>query len=330
MNATPSPNVVEVCPGTYPEVVGIFHPMTVEGISNGTSDQAIITVPSGGLFLNSGDDLGDFIAAQVVINSGAGEVNLSNLTIDGSGNNITTPDAFIVGVFYQNVSGTVKDLTVQNQNGNGGSGVGIWVEGGSANPTVTVENNNLQNFDYAGIYAETVPADGKITATIKGNDLATNVVSSNGTQTPAGLRLGTGLTATVTGNLVTGGYKGILIDGGEGSVSENKVVSAPTGIDVETSGVSVTSNTIFNAIGCGFFCNTGLGVGILANSAVAPVTGNTVAQSGVAIDFNCTAGNNVHSNTILDAALGLFSVPAGVVSPNTYYNVTTVNPSGTC
>jgi hypothetical protein len=328
VNATPPPNVVEVCPGTYAEVVGIFHPMTVEGISNGTSDLVTITVPSGGLFIDGGDDLGDFLAAQIVVNSVAGEVNLTNLTIDGTGNNITSSDTFIVGVFYQNASGTVKHLTIQNQNGNGGSGVGIWLEGGSANPLLTVENNNLQNFDFAGIYAETNPANGKVTAAIKGNDLATTFVNSNGTQTPAGIKLGAGQTASVTGNLVTGGFKGVLINGGAGSVSQNKVVNAPTGIDLETDGVSVTSNTIYNAIGCGLFCNTGVGVGILADSAVAPVTGNTVAQSGFAIDFNCTAGNNVHSNTILDAVGGLVLVPTGTVSANTYYNVSTINYGG--
>src|ERR1700728_4540668 len=67
VNATPAPNVVEVCPGTYAEVVGIYKPMTVEGVSAGNADQAIITVPSGGLFIDAGDDLGDFLAAQIVV-----------------------------------------------------------------------------------------------------------------------------------------------------------------------------------------------------------------------------------------------------------------------
>jgi hypothetical protein len=56
----------------------------VEGISNGLSDLVAITVPSGGLFIDGGDDLGDFLAAQVVVNSVAGEVNLTNLTILGA------------------------------------------------------------------------------------------------------------------------------------------------------------------------------------------------------------------------------------------------------
>jgi nitrous oxidase accessory protein NosD len=113
-------------------------------------------------------------------------------------------------------------------------------------------------------------------------------------------------------------------------VSENTVVSAPVGVDIENNGVSVSSNTIYNAIGCGLFCNTGVGIGIYANSAAATVTGNTVAQSGIGIYFNCAAAKNVHGNTILDATLGLFGVPSGTVSINTYYNVGQINPSGTC
>jgi hypothetical protein len=327
VNATPAPNVVEVCPGTYPEVVGIYKPMTVEGVSASNADQAIITVPSGGLFTDAGDDRGDFLAAQIVVQNVTGEVNISNLTIDATGNNVTSTDTYIVGVFYQNSSGTVKDLTVQNQNGNGGSGVAIWAEGGSHKPLVTVEHNNLQDFDYAGIYAETNSSSSQLSVTLEGNDLATNFVFS---QIPSGIDLGAGQTASVTGNLISGGFKGVLINGGKGTVSENTVVSAPVGVDIENNGVSVKSNTIYNAIGCGLFCNTGVGIGIYANSAAAAVTGNTVAQSGIGIYFNCAAGKNVHGNTILDATLGLFGVPSGTVSTNTYYNVGQINPSGTC
>ncbi len=325
VSATPAPNVVEICPGTYAEVVGIYKPMTVEGISSSNADQAIITVPSGGLFIDDGDDLGDFLAAQIVIGNVTGEVNISNLTIDATGNNVTSSDTYIVGVFYQNSSGTVKDLTVQNQNGNGGSGVAIWAEGGNHKPSVTVENNNLENFDYAGIYAETNSSSSELSVTLKDNDLATSLL---GTQIPSGIQLGAGQTASVTGNLITGGFKGVLINGGKGTVSGNTVVSAPIGFDIENNGVSVTSNTIYNAIGCGLFCSTGVGIGIYANSAAAPVTDNTIAQSGIGIYFNCVAAKNVHSNTILDAGLGLFGIPAGVISHNTYYNVGEINLGG--
>jgi hypothetical protein len=47
-------------------------------------------------------------------------------------------------------------------------------------------------------------------------------------------------------------------------------------------------------------------------------------------EASCAAAKNVHGNTILDATLGLFGVPSGTVSTNTYYNVGQINPSGTC
>jgi hypothetical protein len=318
LDATPAPNVVEVCPGTYPEQIGIFKPVTLEGISSSNLDTATITVPSGGLIIDGGDDLGDFVAAQVVVQDVAGEVKLSNLTIDATGNNVSSPDTHIVGVFYQNSPGTIDHLIVQNQNGNGGSGVGIWLEGGSANPSVTVENSGVQNFDDAGIYAETNSTGSELTATIQGNDLA---ALAGTTYLPYGIDLVGGLTASVPNNLTTSCYEGILIRGGKGSVSRNKAVSNGVGVDLETDGVSVTSNTIYTTGG-------GYDIGIIANSAVAPVTGNTIVQAPIGIFFDCVAGENVHSNTILDAVFGLYEVPSGTVGTNTYYNVGTINAGG--
>ena len=44
--ATPAPDVVQVCPGTYAEQVGIMQPVTLAGIASGNSEHAIITLPS--------------------------------------------------------------------------------------------------------------------------------------------------------------------------------------------------------------------------------------------------------------------------------------------
>jgi len=317
LGAAPVPNVVEVCPGTYKEQVVITFPVTLEGISTSNSDQAVIAVPAGGLVANAGDDFGHSLAAQVLVQNAGGEVNLSNLTVDGTGNSVTSTSAYVAGVFYQNTPATINRLMVQNQNGNG-LGVGVWLEGGSANPSVSVENSEVHSFDRAGIYAETNSAGSELTATIQGDDLA---ALANTTNLPDGIELVAGLTASVTSNLITGGYEGVLIDGGTGSVSKNKIVSAAVGIDIETDGVSVTSNTIYTTDG-------GYDIGIIANSAVAPVTGNTIVQAPIGIFLDCTAGKNVHSNTILGAVLGLYEVPAGPVGTNTYYNVGTINAGG--
>ncbi len=166
LQTTPPPNVVEVCPGTYNEQVVITFPVIVEGISAGNLDQATIKVPSAGL-VTVADDLGDSLAPQVLVSNPGGEVNLSNLTVDGSNNTVAFPN-FMVGIFYLNAAGTLNHLTVQNQTAPGDRSVGVWLAGGPANPSVAVENNNLQNFEYYGINVETNSSTSELTATIQG------------------------------------------------------------------------------------------------------------------------------------------------------------------
>ncbi len=319
LDATPSPNVVKVCPGTYNEQVVITKPVTLEGISNGTSSGATIAVPSGGLFINANDTFGELLAVQVWVDNVSGEVTLSNLTVDGTGNNVHG-NALIVGVFYQNSPGTVNHLAIQNQNGNLG-GVGVYLEGGSANPSVTVENSNVQGFDSTGILAETNSTTSELTAAIDGNDLA-RTPNFGGYAT--GISSGMGGTISVSGNLIAPGAE-VGIYGFEGSVSKNTVL-AMVYYGIFTDFASVTSNAIFNTT----LASAGNRDSLFVRSSIAPVTGNTIVQSAGfnAIDFDCVAGNNVHSNTIMGAGSGLINVPTSAVTTNTYYNVGTIRSGG--
>jgi hypothetical protein len=323
--ATPSPNVVEVCPGTYPEQVVITTPMTVEGISEGNLTGATIAVPPGGLVDNWNDDFSsEPVAAQVLVNNASGEVNLSNLTVDGTGNNVTGFFNWVVGVFYANSSGTMNHLTTQNQSGNG-TGIGVWLEGGNATPSVTLEDSNLQGFDNTGIEAETNSSSSELTATLKGNFLKASFPGFGAAL--KGIETGPGATASITGNLIAPGFVW-GIGSSAGSVSKNTVASAQFR-GISTTGASVTSNTIYNS---GILDAQPASTAIWVDSTAAPVTGNTITQSGSygnAIDFDCTAGNNVHSNTILGAANALLNVPTGTVTPNTYYTVGTLRGSET-
>jgi hypothetical protein len=319
LGATPAPNVVEVCPGTYPEQVVISNPVTLKGISASNSTTGpTIGEPGELLNANAVDDFGDELAVQVLVENVIGEVNLTNLTVDGKLTQVA-PIFYEVGVFYQNSSGTVNSLFLANQNSSEFANYGIWLEGGNANPHVTVENSVVTNFYTVGIYAETNSSTSELTATIKGNNVAFPNVTSG-----LGIELVSGLTASVSGNVLSGltgatNNTGIAVDGGEGTVSNNKLIGLNPGIDVETDGVSVTSNEV-----TGFFALPFSDTGIRVNSAIAPVTNNTLTQLSVGIDFNCTAGNNVHSNTIAAALTGLLAVPTAAVTKNTIRNVNTI------
>ncbi len=84
-------------------------------------------------------DVGTLYTQVVVSSTG---VNISNLTVDGSNNNINGA-AFLAGIFYQAASsGTVNGVTARNQI-DSGMGSGIWLENGTSTPeTITVENSS--------------------------------------------------------------------------------------------------------------------------------------------------------------------------------------------
>src|ERR1700684_2936226 len=79
--AVPAGSIIEVCPGLYPEQVNISKALTLEGITSGSSDQAIIAVPAAGLVLDASG-----FAVQVEVT--AGPVNITNMTVDAFGNNL--------------------------------------------------------------------------------------------------------------------------------------------------------------------------------------------------------------------------------------------------
>jgi hypothetical protein len=320
LNASPSPDVVKVCPGTYNEQIKITIPVTLEGIAANNSTQAIIAVPPGGLVVNATDSFGNANAAQVWVDNVNGRVNLTNLTVDGTGNAVTGFN-WVVGVFYQNSSGTMNHLTTQNQTGNG-RGVGIELNGGSNNPSVTLENSNVQLFDNTALSAGTNSSASELNATIERNYISGMGLSSNG------IEFGPGINASVSGNLLTGFlWFGMLIgSGAEGSVSKNILDNGyALGIFTHADGVAVTSNRIYNV----FSGVAGDAAGIQMYSSTAPVTDNTIlTTAGGAISLECIAEKNVHSNTIAGAVNGLLKVPTGAVTTNAYYNVGTILSGG--
>jgi len=314
--AVPAGATVLVCPGTYAEQVVITQAVTLQGVSNGDSDQAVIVPPAGGLTNTTTDDFGDTVAYQVWINNASGRVNLSKLTIDGTGNGAGGLCAeYVAGVFYQNSSGTANQIAARNQKA--GCGFGFYVEGGSANPSVTIENSSIHDYDFAGIYTETNSATSELTAIITGNDVS---CAFTGIDFCGGILLQGGTTDTVTGNFVSSTFDGIDAAATvTGSISRNTVMNASErGIGTGADGVSVTSNKIINAIS-----NNG-SIGIFLYTAVGTIQSNSITNANAGIGFNCSLNPNVHSNTIADAGVGVVNVPSTITTTNSYSNVGTI------
>jgi hypothetical protein len=312
VSSVPSGSTVEVCPGAYPEQVTILQPLTLEGIAIGNSDQAVITVPAKGLVMNV-TSLNNYpYAAQVLV--GAGPVNITNITVDGTGNTLSGSGIHLAGIYYESgSSGVISEVTTRYQL-DSGTGTGIWAENNTSGELVTIENSSIHDFDFSGITLNSA-----VTATVKDN----MVDGSNATTAVNGILVdesvsGISASGSITSNIITGPGLGV----------------SAAGISNAASSVSVTDNTITNwyygvddFFGATYKSNsvriTEYGISLGGFGSGATVESNTITQANVAINFECNTGT-VKSNTINDASTGLFNIPSGVSSTNTYFNVPTI------
>jgi len=317
LNASPAPNIVEVCPGTYNEQITIKKAVTLEGISIANSAAVRIEPPSAGLATNTTINGSDAAAAHVFVENVSGPVILTNLIVDSTNNKVTS-GVFLLGVFYQHSPGTVNHVQAFNQQG-GAGGFGIYLEGDSANPSVTVENCTVNFYGFGGIYVVGPNGPGvsttstEITAAIKNN-----FISSNGTTNTTSMFMGSGADATVTANVTNGGAFGIVFESSKGSVNGNTFVGPGVGMDLTADGASVTANKFYNAEFDGLVLETDVNA--------SQITGNifTTVQTGIAFDCHTVGSpNTVHSNTFVDLNTGYENAPKSFSGSNTYIGVTT-------
>ena len=153
-----SGGTILVCPGAYPEQVLINKPLTMKGVLSGDAAASIITSPQGGLKQSTIDHLGNAWAAQLLVQSTAGPVDISDLSLDGANNGISggCPGLNVVGIYYQEASGVIDRAATRNQTTPCLHDAGIFLESfGPGNQAVTVENSSVRGFDGSGIYADT-------------------------------------------------------------------------------------------------------------------------------------------------------------------------------
>jgi hypothetical protein len=319
--AVPAGSTVMVCPGTYPEQVTIAQPLTLQGVSVGDSGQVIVAVPAAGLSMNTTSIRGTPIAAQVLVT--AGPVNITNITVDGTGNNLNG-SAILVGVFYgSGSSGLVSQVTTRNQVTvgveNSALGVGIWAENGnSTNDEVTIQSCSVHDFNEVGITAVTNQTPSTLTAIIRGN----NVSAVTATSFIFGIVINS--VGTVTNNTVTGPGTVVFPHQGQGitaeypspTVSNNTVTSWDSGI-VDFDGATITGNTVLN---------TEVAVTLLSASG-GTANSNIISDTGFAIELDCNAHTAMH-NSINDAGTGLNDVPSTFSSSNNFFNVQTIRSGG--
>jgi parallel beta-helix repeat protein len=340
VSTVPPNSTVMVCPGTYPEQVTITYPLTLKGITSANAGQVVIAVPGSGLAVVTTGS-GYPVAPQVDVT--AGPVNISDITVDGTGANVTYPP-WLVGILYDTgSSGTVNEVTARNQSTSGsGAGVGVWADNASGtSESVTIENSSFHDIQNSAV----VTVGSNLLATVKANTMATagysvqlegggsftgNVISGGIYPTLSGpsaisantvTNSGYGMyvtgpaSAVVTGNtVINSGTVGIFLVAPV-TASHNTVANSPYGI-VGLNGATATSNRISNA-----------SYGIFDEGGGNTYKSNAITEAGIGIEFNCNSPSVV-GNTINDATTGLDNVPLIFSSANSFDNVVTLRTDG--
>jgi hypothetical protein len=345
---------VQVCPGTYPEQVLIDRNLTLTGIANSSGGNAAVVVPpAGGLVANGLDIFGNPVAAQILVFHQTA-VTISNLVVDGTGNNLAgCGGPTLEGIYFEASYGKISDNVVRNQYqtdftdyGGCQNGLAINVEAKVAT-TVSITGNSVRNYQKNGITATgaaTGPSASGPVVTVTGNYIVgfgANPMNWPGGAGENGIQVGFGATGTISTNTVNdniwfGEYSQYNYDGQGGPTTGN----GASGILVyASSGVKITANNVGSAqYGIATVTDPTYGPGdnttITSNKVVGiqvfdgidvcsnsnTVESNTIygsTESAVHVDDSCGSGNNntVIKNIINEACAGvLLGTGSGTVS----------------
>jgi len=107
VNAAKSGDVIRVCAGTYPEQVVIEKSLAVE------ADNGVIVIPSNVVANAAGLSSGDPLAAIILVKN-AENVDLQGFLVDGSANGLTSCGPTLLGILYQDASGSIEHNFVRH------------------------------------------------------------------------------------------------------------------------------------------------------------------------------------------------------------------------
>ena len=339
--AVPPNSTIYVCPGTYPEQVFIYQPLTLQGITSGNSDRARIVVPTvvGGVptwqFVPDPDaGVSGLVAPQIFVFSMSGTVTINNLTIDASGET-AAPACYASGfwfttaIMYQDSSGTVSEVNTVGQGKHSGCGKGIWaaVVAAPSSASVTISKNSIQDANDTGLRVESIYSGASLEINVTGNTLV--VSGSEGIEYA-------GVTGTISSNFIEAPQTGIVdLNGfavGPLAISNNTLHATSPALaqGINVAGTGDPGRTVSGNRVVGFF----VGIALPPNSpgpVAINVNSNVIVNSQTGIDFDCGSGATLTGNIIQNAKVGLGDVPTGFpITGVEFYNVGQIKSGGVC
>jgi parallel beta-helix repeat protein len=307
VNAAKSGDVIRVCPGTYAEQVVIGKSLSVE------ADNGVIVIPSNVVGNAGSSSSGDTIAAIILVQN-AEDVELRGLIVDGSANGLTGCGPTLIGILYQDSSGSIEHNAVRHVRladtlQGCQSGLAIDVESSSSGQSnVTIADNSVDGYQKNGITADEAGTEVFVTD---------NAVTGLGPTVGAaqnGIQIGFGAKGRVTNNVVADNIyspcesttncpsnaTGILIYQSDGvRVERNTVGSSQVGIFVAANKGKIEENTVFHSVALD-------GIALVGNGN--SVSSNDISGSDDAAVYIQGNNNTVFDNEFTGAAFGIFKI----------------------
>ena len=346
VSSVPPGSTIDVCPGVYPEQVTITQPLTLQGVQSGNNAQVMITAPAGGTLVAT-VPLAEPTLAQVAVQNSSGVVDISGLTVDGTG--ITGASATVAGILYNSSPGTINQVVTQNLQPAGVGAVGIFVRDELAvSPAVTVQNSAVSfsnSSNTSGIAADTVIGRNGSQFITSGGTITLSITNNYVSGAEGAIDVEFGVAATVTGNVVTGAIvtnaQGVSFAGdgivtgfntGPVKINNNSLVNVGIGVllqSQQSTGSTTVSNNTVSSSDAGIFLSQQSGsTTINGNQLITPPAVTSSASAKVGVNFDCIAPlPTVSGNTIVGSSIGLASVPSGASlqkNAGTFVNVPNV------
>ncbi len=209
IKAASAGDVIEICPALYAEQLTVTKPLTLRGISVQGVNRVLIQPATAAPTVVPG-------AAAVITVLNTANVNIENLAIDAANNTVSGCGTTLSDIHYYNAGGTVANNVLTGAHLSDptscsvlfpGNGFGVLMDKDpavSAPLALSVQNNSINRFDRSGVL---VMGTG-ITADISGNN-----ISGIGPATGAnqfGVFLANGAVGLVTNNMISQGNCGAI------------------------------------------------------------------------------------------------------------------------
>jgi nitrous oxidase accessory protein NosD len=310
INAANAGSLIRVCPGTYREQLSITKSLSIEG------DNGAILLP-GGMVANTTGSSGAPIAAAILVKDAA-NVEIEGLIVDTANSGITACSPDLIGILYQNSSGSIEHNAVRNTKLSASldgcqSGDAIVVQSlGGGTSKVSIDDNSVHDYQKNGITGNELGTEVTITK---------NVVTGLGPTTGAaqnGIQIGFGAKGGVLRNTVTDNVwapcisltncafnaTGILVfQSDDVRVEHNSVATNQVGIFSNGQNGKIESNNISNSLIL-------VGIDLAGDDNLA--SRNDVANSGQAAILIEGNNNKVQSNEIIEAPVGILKLSGTV------------------